>query len=459
MLFGFFEHLRRYSVPVSITELIDLLGLFERRLLFADQTQFYFLARLTLVKNEKYYDRFDRAFASYFDGIDTWQAIFEPKEGLLQDELKRVAREIGRNDADSLLEGYRTQLEKLRANLTNLDGDRSSSLINQGKADSDEHQNSEPAERDKSEKGQGHNAEGESDKSDSGEGEGEGDGGDSGEGEGEDGDEGEGDEGKKGEGDDGEEGEGLSEDAITGERFETTETPQLKATKVWLEREFADYDPDVELGTRNLKMALRRLRRWAREAADVELDLADTIHSTAANGGLLDIKMVREKRNAVKVLMFFDVGGSMDEHIERCAQLFSAAKSEFKYLEFFYFHNFIYESVWQDNERRAEDRASLWHVMQRYPADYKIIIVGDADMGRHEISERGGSVEYFNAEPGEVWLARMQEQFRQVVWLNPVSEDRWKDSQSIQLARRLMEDRMYFLSETGLAEAMKYLMR
>ena len=279
------------------------------------------------------------------------------------------------------------------------------------------------------------------------------------EGEGDSGEKGEGDKGKEGEGNDGEKGEGLSEEAESGERTEMTEAPRKRAMKVWLEREFADYDPDVELGTRNLKMALRRLRRWVREASDLELDLADTIRSTARNGGFLDIKEVPERHNAVKVLMLFDVGGSMDQHVELCAQLFSAAGNEFKHLEYYYFHNYVYESVWHENERRTEDKLPLRHLLQKFPRDYKLIIVGDADMGRHEISDRGGSVEHFNAEPGEVWMSRLTEQFRSVVWLNPLPESRWQDSASIQLAKRLVDGQMFFLSDKGLESAMKYLMR
>ena len=457
MLLGFFEQLRKYRVPVSIRELIDLLGLFEHRLLFADLEQFYFLSRLALVKNEKYYDRFDQAFAAYFDGIDHWQDLFEEQTGLPRVVLEQLAREMDWRELDRTLLEYQDNIAQRRddEHLHRVD---SHSDQNDG-GDSAHHVENGSDSEEPVEPGNGDGGEGEGQEP----GQGDGDSGDEGEdgeeGEGDGGEKGEGDEGKEGEGDDGERGEGLSEKAIAGERAKTSDTLLKKATKVWLEREFADLDPDVELGTRNLKMSLRRLRRWAREAAELELDLADTIHCTAANGGFLDIKMVPEKRNAVKVLMFFDVGGSMDEHIELCAQLFSAAKSEFRHLEFFYFHNCVYESVWSDNARRQEDRLPLWHVLQRYPGDYKVIFVGDADMGRHEIAERGGSVEHFNAEPGDVWLARIQEHFRQVVWLNPVNESRWRDSASISLIRRLLDDRMYFLSETGLSEAMKSLMR
>jgi uncharacterized protein with von Willebrand factor type A (vWA) domain len=427
MLLGFFEHLRRHRVPVSVRELIDLLSIFDRRLLFASQNDFYFLSRLSLVKDEKFYDRFDQAFASYFSGLDEWQGLLEEDTSELLTQLLSQVREPYQQEAKAMLEEHLQEVREAR----------------EAREARDSGEVLEPGD----ESGEGEEGE-------SGE---EGDSGD--EGEGENGEKGEGDDGKEGEGDGGEKGEGQSEEAIEGERTELTETPQKKATKVWLNREFADYDPDVELGTRNLKMALRRLRRWVREAADLELDLQDTIRSTARNGGFLDIKEVPERHNAVKVLIFFDVGGSMDEHIELCAQLFSAVKSEFKHLEFFYFHNFLYESVWQNNERRLEDKIPLWQVLQRYSRDYKVIFVGDAYMGRHEIAERGGSVEHFNAESGEVWMARVQENFRNVIWLNPIVENRWTDTQSVQLVKRLMDDHMYFLSDTGLESAMKYLMR
>ena len=436
MLIGFFEHLRKYRVPVSIRELLDVLTIFNKRLVFADQDEFYFMSRLALVKDEKYYDRFDQAFASYFSGLDDWIGLFDEEEELLREELLRHVRESGDREVAEALERYKEVVREIREQRERDVGDE------QGREEGDG-------------AGDGHG-------DDAGEGgesgkHGEGDEGE--EGEGDNGEKGEGDEGKEGEGDDGQKGEGLSEEAEEGERTEETDTPQRKATKVWLNREYADYDPDVELGTRNLKMSLRRLRRWARESAELELDLPDTIRSTARNGGILDIKEVPERHNAVKVLMLLDVGGSMDEHVELCAQLFSAARSEFKYLENFYFHNFIYESVWHENDRRAEDKLSTWQLIQKFPRDYKVIFVGDADMGRHEIAERGGSVEHFNAEPGEVWLRRIQDEFRHVVWLNPVPEERWSDSYSIQMIKRLVDNHMYFLSDTGLASAMKYLMR
>lgn len=432
MLLGFFEHLRRYRVPVSVRELIDLLSIFSHRLLFADQDEFYFLSRLSLVKDEKYYDRFDQAFASYFSGLDDWVGVFgEDESDQLRKLLTRV-REGNEREVALVMEEYGEAVAEAKERAARKDGEDNSK--DEGEPGSGEQETGEGGEKGE----QGNDGE---------------------EGEGDSGEKGEGDKGKEGEGNDGEKGEGLSEEAESGERTEMTEAPRKRAMKVWLEREFADYDPDVELGTRNLKMALRRLRRWVREASDLELDLADTIRSTARNGGFLDIKEVPERHNAVKVLMLFDVGGSMDQHVELCAQLFSAAGNEFKHLEYYYFHNYVYESVWHENERRTEDKLPLRHLLQKFPRDYKLIIVGDADMGRHEISDRGGSVEHFNAEPGEVWMSRLTEQFRSVVWLNPLPESRWQDSASIQLAKRLVDGQMFFLSDKGLESAMKYLMR
>ncbi len=432
MLLGFFEHLRRYRVPVSVRELIDLLSIFSHRLIFADQDEFYFLSRLSLVKDEKYYDRFDQAFASYFSGLDDWVGVFgEDESDQLRELLARV-REGNEREVALVMEEYGEAVAEAKERAAREDGEDNSK--DEGEPGSGEGETGEGGEKGE----QGNDGE---------------------EGEGDSGEKGEGDKGKEGEGNDGEKGEGLSEEAESGERTEMTEAPRKRAMKVWLEREFADYDPDVELGTRNLKMALRRLRRWVREASDLELDLADTIRSTARNGGFLDIKEVPERHNAVKVLMLFDVGGSMDQHVELCAQLFSAAGNEFKHLEYYYFHNYVYESVWHENERRTEDKLPLRHLLQKFPRDYKLIIVGDADMGRHEISDRGGSVEHFNAEPGEVWMSRLTEQFRSVVWLNPLPESRWQDSASIQLAKRLVDGQMFFLSDKGLESAMKYLMR
>ena len=230
------------------------------------------------------------------------------------------------------------------------------------------------------------------------------------------------------------------------------------AIKVWDKREFRNLDNDVELGTRNIKVALRRLRRFAREGAAEELDLDETIDGTARQGWL-DIRMRPERHNAVKLLLFLDVGGSMDPHIKLCEELFSAATSEFKNLEFFYFHNCPYEAVWKDNRRRFAERTPLWDVLHKYGHDYKLVIVGDASMSPYEITHKGGSVEHYNEEAGATWLERMTTTYPAAVWLNPVPEQYWGYTASIQVVRQLVRDRMYPLTLDGLDEAMRTLSR
>jgi uncharacterized protein with von Willebrand factor type A (vWA) domain len=229
------------------------------------------------------------------------------------------------------------------------------------------------------------------------------------------------------------------------------------AVKVWDQREYRDYDSQVELGIRNIQMALRRLRKFARTGAAEELDLDNTIKSTANNAGYLDIKLVPERHNRVKVLLFFDVGGSMDEYIHRCEELFSAAKTEFKHLEYFYFHNFFYESVWRNNRLRHSEKFSTWDVINKYGKDYKLIIVGDATMSPYEILQPGGSVEHWNEEAGSVWLERLTNNYRHAVWINPTPEEHWQWTQSVVLTQQLMEDRMFPMTVEGLDRAMKAL--
>ena len=230
------------------------------------------------------------------------------------------------------------------------------------------------------------------------------------------------------------------------------------AIKVWDKREFRNLDNDVELGTRNIKIALRRLRRFAREGAADELDLDETIDGTARQGWL-DIRLRPERHNAVKLLLFLDVGGSMDPHIKLCEELFSAATSEFKNLEFFYFHNCPYEAVWKDNRRRFGERTPLWDVLHKYGHDYKLVIVGDASMSPYEITHKGGSVEHYNEEAGATWLDRMTTTYPAAIWLNPVPEQYWGYTASIQIVRQLMQDRMYPLTLEGLDEGMRTLSR
>ena len=230
------------------------------------------------------------------------------------------------------------------------------------------------------------------------------------------------------------------------------------AVKVWDKREFRDLDDTVELGTRNIKVALRRLRKFARQGAAEELDLPDTIRSTARQGWL-DVKLVPERRNTVKVLIFFDVGGSMDPHIRICEELFSAARAEFKHLEYFYFHNCVYESVWKNNRRRNAERLDTWQLLHTYPHDYKVIFVGDASMSPFELTHEGGSVEHWNAEPGITWLQRITATYPKAVWLNPSAEKYWGYSPSISLVSRTLDGRMFPLTLDGLDRAMRELVR
>ena len=231
-----------------------------------------------------------------------------------------------------------------------------------------------------------------------------------------------------------------------------------RAVKVWDQREYKNLDDTVELGTRNIKVALRRLRKWARSGAEVELDLPGTIRETA-NKGYLDLKLVPERHNLVKVLLFFDVGGSMDAHIRICEELFSAARSEFKHMEFFYFHNCLYEAVWKDNRRRHNEVVPTWDVLHKFPPDYKVIFVGDATMSPYEITYPGGSVEHWNEEAGAVWLDRVTQIYGHVAWLNPAAQKHWEYSPSIGLVRQLLSGRMYALTLAGLDLAMRELSR
>jgi len=229
------------------------------------------------------------------------------------------------------------------------------------------------------------------------------------------------------------------------------------ATKVWDRREYKNLDDQVELGTRNIKIALRKLRKFAREGAEDQLDLEDTIDKTARNAGLLDIRMVPERHNAIKVLLFLDVGGSMDDHVRICEEMFSAAKTEFKHLEYFYFHNFIYESMWKDNRRRHAERIPIGEITHKYGNDYKLVFVGDATMSPYEIVYAGGSVEHWNEEPGSVWIKRLLNTFPKAIWLNPEPEKRWEYTPSIKMTRELMDDRMFPLTVSGLDDGIKKL--
>jgi hypothetical protein len=230
-----------------------------------------------------------------------------------------------------------------------------------------------------------------------------------------------------------------------------------RATKVWDRREYRNLDDQVELGTRNIKLALRKLRKFAREGAADQLDLDDTIDKTARNAGLLDIRMIPERHNAVKVLLCLDIGGSMDDHVRVCEEMFSAARSEFKHLEYFYFHNFIYESLWKDNRRRYAEKIPTAQITHKYGPDYKLVFVGDATMSPYEIVYPGGSVEHWNEEAGAVWIKRLLKTYPKAIWLNPEPRQRWDYTPSIKLTRDLMDDRMFPLTVSGLDEGIRRL--
>lgn len=244
-----------------------------------------------------------------------------------------------------------------------------------------------------------------------------------------------------------------------GVRIGQDESRHRRAVKVWAKREFRDLDSDVELGTRNLKLALRRLRRFARQGAATELDLPGTVRSTANNAGHLDLRLVPERHNSVKVLLFLDIGGSMDEHVRVCQELFSAARSEFKHLESYYFHNCPYERVWRSNRRRGADTVPTAEVLRTYGADYKLIFVGDASMSPYEITHAGGSVEHWNDEAGQVWLHRLTAQYRRAAWINPLEPSRWAYTRSVGLLQQVMEGRMYPLTLAGIEEMTRELAR
>ncbi len=389
MLINFFFGLKDAGIPVSINELLTLIEALSQNLAFADTEEFYFLARTTLVKDEKYFDRFDRAFGLYFRDL---QSVTDVIQALIPDDWLRSEFEKHLSDEDKAkiktLGGLEKLIEEFKKRL---------------EEQKEEHHG---------------------------------------------GNKWIGTKGTSPFGNDGYHPEGMR---IGGE------SKNKKAVKVWDRRDFKNLDDSVELGTRNIKVALRRLRKFARTGAADELDLDDTIRSTARNAGLLDIKLVPERHNAVKVLLFFDVGGSMDPYVRVCEELFSASRTEFKHMEYFYFHNFIYESVWRNNWRRHQERTPLLDVLHKYSGDYRVIFIGDAAMSPYEILQPGGSVEHWNEESGETWMRRLKSVYEKVIWLNPTPEKEWGWSQSIEHTRRLVEGHMYPLTLRGLEQGMSYL--
>ena len=386
MLAKFFFLLRTAGVPVSITEFLTLLEALAKGVGEASAERFYYLARTCLVKDERYYDRFDRAFATFFKGVENSFAVLA--KDLPADWLEKLAEKNLSDEEKAKIEslgGWDKLMETLKKRLDEQKGRHQGGSKRIGTAGTSPFG------------AYGYNPE--------------------------------------------------------GVRIGQDGSRNRSAVKVWDKREYANLDDKVELGTRNIKVALRGLRRFARRGAATELDLPDTIDSTARSGGWLDIKMVPERHNAVKILLLLDIGGSMDDHIRICEELFSAARSEFKHLESYYFHNFVYETLWRDNRRRHGERISTHELMRTYAADYKLILVGDATMSPYEITQPGGSVEHWNEEAGHVWLERLKRTYRKFAWLNPQPRERWRHTQSIAITRDLLEGRMYPTTLAGLDEA------
>jgi uncharacterized protein with von Willebrand factor type A (vWA) domain len=387
MLIDFFFTLKDAKIPVTIKEFLMLLEAMQKNVIDNSLDDFYYLSRITLVKDEAHFDKFDQAFGMYFKGID---AVFEQNANIPLDWLmQRMKRELTPEQIAQIEKfGYDKLMDRLKE------------LLNEQK-----------------EKHEGGNKW-------------IGTGGTSPFGHG------------------GQNPEGIR---IGGK------SENRSAVKVWDARAYRDYDDERELGTRNIKVALRRLRKFAREGVEDELALDDTIRATANNAGYLDIKMQPERKNKIKILMLLDVGGSMDDHIARTEELFSAAKTEFKHMDFFYFHNCVYDYLWKNNRRRHAEKFPTWDVLRKYTPDTKLIFVGDATMSPYEILQAGGSVEYNNDEAGAEWLQRFTHAFPKFIWLNPEPEGLWQYRQSVSIIRQIMNDRMFPVTIEGLERGMRLL--
>ncbi|MFN4330007.1 MAG: vWA domain-containing protein [Limnobacter sp.] len=389
MLLDFFFQLKEAKIPVSVREYLSLLEGMKAQFMSPSLDNFYHLSRLTLVKDERYFDRFDQVFGNYFKGLEKNMDLFAqlPKDWL----EKRFDREFTAEEKAAIeaMGGLDKLMERLKELL-----------------------------QEQKERHEG---------------------------------------GSKWIGSGGTSPFGNNGYNPEGVRIGQEQSRNRKAVKVWDQRLYQDYDDQLEIGTRNIKVALRRLRRFAREGAEDELDLDNTIESTARNAGWLDLKMRPERHNSVKVLMLMDVGGSMDDHIRRTEELFSAARSEFKHLEFYYFHNCVYDFLWKKNHRRHSERTKTWDILRTYNSDYRLIFVGDATMSPYEILQPGGSVEYNNKEAGAVWLRRFLDRFPRAAWLNPEPEGLWQYRHSIEIIQNILENKMYPLTVKGLEQAMRYL--
>ncbi len=394
MFTPFIEGLRGAGVPVSITEHLSLLGALQAGVADYSVEDFYFLARSALVKDERWFDRYDRVFAQHFKGLEAVSGEDDLLRALPEDWLRKLAEKTLSPEEMAAVEalgGFDKLMETLRKRL-----------------------------EEQHERHQG---------------------------------------GSKWIGTAGTSPFGAYGYNPEGVRIGQHESRHRRAVKVWDKREFRDLDDGVELNTRSLKLALRKLRRFAREGAAEELNLDGTIRATAQNAGSLDLKFTPERRNAMKVLLFFDVGGSMDDHVRASEELFSAARSEFKHLEYFYFHNCIYEGLWKSNQRRRTDQTPTADVLRTFGPDYRLILVGDAAMSPYEIVQAGGAVEHWNPESGQVWMERLTAHFRRVAWLNPTPEPAWSYSASTGLLQQLLEGRMYPLTLDGLDRMTRALSR
>ena len=389
MLIDFFYELKKAKIPVSIGELLTLIQALQENVAFGSMDEFYQIAKLSLVKDEKYYDRFDNAFGHYYQGLQQREDLNQatiPENWLKSEFFKNLSAE--QKSKIETLGGLDKILETLKKRLDEQKGRHAggNKWIGTGGTSPFGHGGYNPA--------------------------------------------------------------GVR---IGGK------SQHKRAVKVWEKRQYKNLDDNCELGTRNIKVALRKLRKFARTGIEKELDLPDTIKSTAENAGLLDIKMVPEKHNAVKLLVFFDIGGSMDMYVEICEKLFSAVKTEFKHLEYFYFHNCVYENLWQDNFRRYDEGVDTHDILRTFGSDYHVIFIGDAAMSPWELMYENGSVEHNNAEPGKLWLQRIKEKWHKTIWLNPVSQDYWRYTQSTQIIKQIFDDKMYPLTINGISEGIKFL--
>jgi uncharacterized protein len=389
MLINFFFHLKSARLPVSIKEYLMLLEGMQKKVIGNSVDEFYIFSRSALVKDERNFDKFDKAFGSYFKGIENIKGI---DIDVPLDWLKRqFQREFTAEEKAAIeaMGGIDKLMERLKELLEEQKG---------------RHEG-----------------------------------------------------GRKWLGTNGTSPFGNGGFNPEGIRVGGPSAGNRTAVKVWEQRAYRDYDDQVELGTRNIKIAMRRLRKFARDGAEDELDLDHTITATARNAGYLDIKMRPERHNTIKVLMLLDVGGTMDDHIKQTEELFSAAKTEFKHLEFYYFHNCVYDFVWKNNRRRQAERHMTWDIIRKYNSDYRLIFVGDATMSPYEILQAGGSVEYNNEEAGAIWLQRLVERFPKYAWLNPEPEGVWEYRQSVSVVKQLMSSRMYPITLQGLERAMREL--